>query len=265
VVVGDVELVPIADAVGSPGTVADFYVGGAVDDWARARTDYPELFAGDSWRLPVTCYLVRAAGRTVLVDTGVGPPGLWSWAAERDGGLLPGLEEQGLAPGDVDVVLLSHEHIDHIGWNAGADGEPLFARYVMHEEAFASARRRADEEHIRRCLLGLGDRLETFSGQTELAPGVTTVELPGHAAGHVGVRLGEDAMLVVDAFPHPLMLDRPEIVFAYDRHPDTAVVTRQALIAELVDRPVLTVCGHYPGNGVGRAVTRDGHVVWEPV
>jgi glyoxylase-like metal-dependent hydrolase (beta-lactamase superfamily II) len=264
VVVGGVELEPLADAVGSPGTLAEFYSGLEPQDWRRAHTEYPQLFGGESWRLPVTCYLVWSAGRTVLVDTGVGPPGLWSWQAEWAGRLPAGLAKYGLEPADVDDVLLTHDHIDHVGWNATAEGEPLFARYVIHADALAAARRRADEPHIRRCLLGLEERLETISGATALAPNVTAFALPGHAAGHLGVRLGTEAILIVDAIPHPVMLDRPESRFLADDDPELAATTRASLREELVDRPVLTVCGHYPGSGIGRAVTREGHVVWEP-
>jgi glyoxylase-like metal-dependent hydrolase (beta-lactamase superfamily II) len=265
VVVGDAEVVPLFDAVGSPGTLAEFYAGASDDDWARARRQYPDLFAGELWRLPVTCYLVRSGGRTVLVDTGVGPAGLWDWQPEEEAGLPGALEELGLEPADVDVVLITHVHADHVGWNADAAGEPLFRRYVIHEDALAAARERAEQGHeiVGRCVLGLGDRLETVSGEAELAPGLLTFELPGHDVGHVGLRVGSEAVLITDAVPHPMMLDRPEMVFVADLEPDVGGATRRALVAELVDEPVLTVCGHYPGTGIGRAVTRDGHVVWE--
>jgi glyoxylase-like metal-dependent hydrolase (beta-lactamase superfamily II) len=164
----------------------------------------------------------------------------------------------------VDVVLLTHDHIDHVGWNVDADGEPLFRRYVIHADALAAARRRDHEAHIRHCILDLEDRLETIAGEEEIAPGVTTVELPGHAAGHLGLRLGDEAVLITDAIPHPAMLDRPEMRFLADDDLELAAATRRSLLEELVDRPVLTVCGHYPDGGIGRAVTRDGRVVWEP-
>jgi glyoxylase-like metal-dependent hydrolase (beta-lactamase superfamily II) len=80
----------------------------------------------------------------------------------------------------------------------------------------------------------------------------------------MGVRIrsnGEEAVLIADAAPHPALLDRPDWVYAFDDAPQTT--TRAELIAELVDRDVLAICGHYPGSGVGRIVSRDGRVVWE--
>jgi glyoxylase-like metal-dependent hydrolase (beta-lactamase superfamily II) len=266
-VVGGVELEPLFDAVGSPGTLEEFFAGATDGDWNRARRQYPELLAGELWRLPVTCYLLRSGDRTLLVDTGVGPPGLWDWEPEQEGRLPEALQRLGLTPVDVDVVLLTHVHADHVGWNADAAGEPLFGRYVIHADALAAARERSEEGHeiLRRCVLGLGDRLEVISGKAELVPGVRTVDLPGHDVGHLGLWVGSAALLVTDAIPHPMMLDRPEMVFLADLDTEAGVATRRALVSELVDTDVLTVCGHYPGSGIGRAVTRDGHVVWEPV
>jgi hypothetical protein len=97
VVVGSAELEPLTDAVGVLGELGELYPGVDPDAWKPYRELYPDLFAGDAWRLPCTCYLVRAGGRTVLVDTGVGPPGLWDREPEREGGLLPALAARALA------------------------------------------------------------------------------------------------------------------------------------------------------------------------
>ena len=72
---------------------------------------------------------------------------------------------------------------------------------------------------------------------------------------------GERAELIADMAPHPALLDRPEWVFAFDDVPQTT--TRAELVEELVDRDPLLVCGHFPGSGIGRVVTRERRVVWE--
>ena len=61
--------------------------------------------------------------------------------------------------------------------------------------------------------------------------------------------------------PHPALLDRPEWVFAFDELDQTP--TRAQLVEEVVDNDGFVVCGHYPGSGIGRVVTRDGRVLWE--
>ena len=78
-VIGSAELLPLTDAVGNLGALDELYPGVPEPAWGPFRRLYPGLFAGDAWRVPFTCYLLRADGRTVLVDTGGGPPGLWDW------------------------------------------------------------------------------------------------------------------------------------------------------------------------------------------
>ena len=119
-VVGSVELVPLVDAVGLLGELDELYPG--FDDWEPYRALYPELFAGSQWRVPCTSYLIRSGGKSVLVDTGVGPAGLWGWTPEREEGLLPALAAEGVALDEVDVVFLTHLHVDHVGWNTDRDG-----------------------------------------------------------------------------------------------------------------------------------------------
>ena len=76
---------------------------------------------------------------------------------ESQEGLLRELAGRGVEREEIDIVLLTHVHIDHVGWNAQDDGSATFprARYLLHEDALAAARRRADRPHIGRCVLGL--------------------------------------------------------------------------------------------------------------
>jgi glyoxylase-like metal-dependent hydrolase (beta-lactamase superfamily II) len=266
---GSVELDAIVDAVGELGELRELYPKVPAEAWEPYRALYPELFADTRWRLPCTCYLVRTGRRTVLVDTGVGPAGLWGWTAEREGDLLPGLALLGVAPSDIDVVFLTHTHIDHVGWNADAAGEPLFprARYVLRKEGLELAlRERADAPYVRRCLRSIVDAelVDEIEGETEIAPGVMPVDLPGHLPGHVGLRLGDKALLIADAAVHPALLDEPDWLYVSDSDPPRSAETRRSLVAELGDQDVLVVCGHYPDGGIGRIVRRDGRHVWVP-
>jgi glyoxylase-like metal-dependent hydrolase (beta-lactamase superfamily II) len=268
ILVGSVELVPVPDASGVLCPYAEAYPDVAAGEWEPYRTLYPELFVEDDWRLPCLSYLVRSERVTILVDTGVGPPGLWDWTAEEEG-LLPGsLEAVGVGLDEVDVVFLTHLHVDHIGWNTDLDGVPFFprARYVVHRDALAYVLRRPDRTHIRRCVVPLVDRFEQVSGEVEVAPGVVSFEAPGHSPGHMGLRIssaGQEATFVADVVPHAALLDRPEWVFAFDEDSSANAPTRAALVEELRRRDGLVVCGHYPGSGIGRLHEREGRLVWE--
>lgn len=269
--VGSIELDPVPDAVGLLAAYADAYPEVAAEAWEPYRALYPDLFEGPDWRLPCKCFLLRSAGATILVDTGVGPPGLWGYWTAEDEGLLPGaLADLGVRRDDVDVVFLTHLHIDHLGWNADLEGIPFFprARYVVHRDAVAFALERAELPYIRRCVEPLADRFERVSGELEIGPGVMAVESPGHYPGHMALRLeseGASAMLLADTAVHPALLHEADWVYVADGDPAVCAKTRHRLLPELVDRDVLVACGHYPGSGIGRVVTRDGRVVWEEV
>ena len=219
----------------------------------------------------VPLLLVRSGRTTVLVDTGVGPPGSWpDWSPEVEGRLPDELAALGVADADVDIVFLTHLHIDHLGWNTGPDGTPFFprARYVVHRDALEHARKAADRPQIRRCVEPLADRFETVSGAVELSDEVMAFEAPGHYPGHMAVRLtshGHGAVLLADVAVHPVLLDRTDVAYVFDVDATTAMDTRKRLVPELLDEDVLVACGHYPGGGIGRLVTRDGRVAFAAV
>lgn len=268
-VIGSIELLPVPDAVGTFAELGEAYPEVPTEAWEPYRALYPELFSGESWRVPCNCFLVRSGGATILVDTGVGPPGLWDWTAEEEGLLPEALENLGVGRDDVDMVFLTHMHIDHVGWNTDLEGVALFprARYVVPHDSLAFARQDG-RPHVQRCIVSIADRFETVSGDADIAPGVSAFVAPGHYPGHMGLRLSSDsaeAVLIADIAVHPALLANPDWVYVWDGDPAVCADTRRALLPELVDRDVLVACGHYPGSGIGRIVTRAGRVVWEVV
>jgi glyoxylase-like metal-dependent hydrolase (beta-lactamase superfamily II) len=266
VVVGELEIVPLVDATGDLGELEELFPD--TTDWDADRDVYPELFAGSHWRVPATSYLLRSGEVDVVVDTGVGPAGLWEGVEfELEEGLLPALAAAGVPPAEVDVVFLTHLHIDHVGWNTDRDGQVVFpnARYLTHRDGLAFARA-SGRPHTLRTILPVS--FEELDREHELAPGVTAFPLPGHFPGHMGVRVdsgGATALLIADAAVHPMLLDRPDAMYVSDDDQAECASTRRELLPLLVDRDVLTVCGHYPNGGIGRVVSRDGRVVWEAV
>jgi len=181
-VVGSIELLPVPDAVGVFADYGEAYPEVPPEAWAPYRALYHELFAGDSWRVPGGCFLIRSAGVTILVDTGVGPPGLWDWTAEEEGMLPSSLDALGVRRDEIDVVFLTHMHIDHVGWNTDLEGVAFFprARYVVHRDSLAFARTQDGRPHVQRCILPLEDRFETVPGAFEPAEGMSAFVAPGH-------------------------------------------------------------------------------------
>ncbi len=264
--VGEVTLTTLADAVGLLAACDDAYPDVPIDRWDHFRPEYPELFSGRYWRLPVACTLIQAHGRTLLVDAGVGPPGRWSWDAEREGMLPAALSDVGIS---VDAVFFTHLHVDHVGWLA----DPMLferSRILVHSDALAYAIESSSVEWLPDRLRTLRDagRIETVLAGDDLLPGARAVAYPGHYPGHLGVEVASGsgrALLIADAAPHPALLDQPGWQFRWDHDAPLASATRAALVDSVVDTDTLVVCGHYPGSGIGRVVRRDDRVVWEAV
>lgn len=260
--IGEIEVVPLLDAVGTlPLEVV--YPDVPLDAWAPYRELYAEIFDGDGWHPPITCYLLRSGGQTILVDTGLAEFELFD-STDVSGGLLSALAAKGVAPDGVDTVFTTHLHIDHFGWNMAFAN----ARFVMHRGAAAVAPERADRPHVVQCVLPLleAGRVDAVEDGAKLAPGVVVTELPGHDPGHSGLRLGSEAILIADAFGHPAFFDQPEWLLVADLDEASTIATRKAVIDEVVDADILVVCGHYPGSGIGRVLrAQDGRLVWREV
>jgi glyoxylase-like metal-dependent hydrolase (beta-lactamase superfamily II) len=265
--VGSVELHPIVDAIGNLGALIELFPAVPADAWEPYRVLYPDLFVGTTWRVPLTSYLLQAGGLNVVVDTAIGPPEATGWPLERAGELPAGLAELGVEAGDVDVVFLTHVHVDHVGWNADADGTPLFpnARHLIHPDGLMWALdARSEAPYVQRCLRSLTKRglVDDVRAGEEIVPGVATIDLRGHLPGQLGLRIGDEAVLIADAAVHPALLDEPDWVYLWDHDAEQSVATRRLLIPEIVESGALLVCGHYPDGGIGRVVRQDGRNVW---
>ncbi|ETK34708.1 MBL fold metallo-hydrolase [Microbispora sp. ATCC PTA-5024] len=217
---------------------------------AHIRRPLPELFPGASfeegaeWVLHFHCYLLRAAGRTVLVDTGIGgadsPAASW---APVPGRLLGELAAAGHDPADVDAVVLTHLHSDHAS-GCVSDGAPVFpaARYVVQRAELDWVRGPMREQVV----VPLRDRLQIVDGDAGLFPGVRLLHTPGHTPGHQCVEVG-DVVMSGDVVLHPVQLADPTVRYLYDEDPEEAVRTRTALVS----RARVLAPGHFPTPFVG--------------
>jgi glyoxylase-like metal-dependent hydrolase (beta-lactamase superfamily II) len=225
----------------------------------------------DTATTSVSVLLLETDGERVLLDTGAGRGD--NQMASEQGRLLDGLSEAGLAPGDIDKVVLSHFHFDHIG-GAAVDGAPTFPNATYHfpapEKAFVDSYEMGSNEgadqavstarSILQPIMEAGV-LSLYEAGAELATGVTAVAAPGHTPGHMAFRIasGEDQLLVTaDAANHYIAtFAHPEWIFSFDAIPDQTVATRRDLLGMAADDGVKVWGNHLPFPGFGM-VMRDG-------
>ena len=211
-------------------------------------------------RTAVNAFLIRSGDRVALVDAGCGK------AKPTVGFVASNLAQAGIAPGEVDTLLMTHLHPDHWGGLTDADGKACFpgAELKLHADEhgywFDDAAMNRIEDPARRKLFFLDarDRLAPYRDRTtlfsagEVFPGVTAVPLPGHTPGHTGflVASGGESLLIWGDIVHvpELQVPRPEVVMAVDVDPAQAEATRRSLFDRVAtDR--LAVAGmhlHFP-------------------
>jgi glyoxylase-like metal-dependent hydrolase (beta-lactamase superfamily II) len=242
----------------------------AIDDTFGSFVTFREGFGLDDDSpvdLPFRVFLAMVDGANVLVDAGVGPPGHGSFLPDRQGRLPSGLEQHGLGAEDIDLVVLTHLHVDHVGW-AIVDDELFFAnaRYIAHRGEFDYfGQTTADLFEIRDRLIDLqrAGRIEAVDSDGEVHPGVAVRHLAGHTPGHCGVEVG-GVLLVGDAVVHELQLANPDQAFFADADPAHAAATRRALLAELAESGAAVGSPHLP-TPFGRIRGEADGFAWSPL
>ncbi len=217
--------------------------------------------------------LVQTPDGVVLVDTGNGPRG------EPASGEVARRVAEVLPPEQVDLVILTHGHGDHIGGLLDGDGNLAYpsARYLMSAIEWEGLMgeggrfaREPDDSYFRSRLLAIRPRLELVEGEeeAEALPGVRLLPAPGHTLGHMVVLLqsGDERLLhLVDAIHYPVQLEEPTWSPNFDATTRLSVPNRQALLGLAADEGPLVMAYHFGFPGVGRVRHEGEAFAWEGV
>jgi glyoxylase-like metal-dependent hydrolase (beta-lactamase superfamily II) len=268
---GSVEMTPERFFPDSPDGSWDEHGGWLAPDFRDPETG--------ECRSAIQSWLLRSDGRTILVDTGVGNhkdrPYAPVWS-RRDTGYLDNLAAAGVRPEDVDIVVNTHLHIDHVGWNTRLDDRvwvPTFpnATYLMTRRDFEFW----DPANEHRTVLGRGNQ-NVFedsvapvhqAGLTHLWEGSYRIDrnlrlalAPGHTPGSSVLTLdsgGDRALFVGDLVHTALQIVEPEINSCFCEDPAESRATRHKLLGHAADSKALVFPAHFAGRGAVE-VERDG-------
>jgi len=202
--------------------------------WARVDERDPGAVTADGqWLLRFRCFAVRHGDHVTLVDTGIGPAGsLASSWAPVPGRLPDELAAAGIDPADVDTVVLSHLHTDHIGW--AVVGTPYFpnAAYLIPRADVEAMGRPELDDRLFTPLEQTG-QLRLVEGDVPIAAGVTAIATPGHTPGHQSVLVeyaGERLLVTGDLLVHAVQLVAPETAYLHEMDPELARDSRTKLL-----------------------------------
>jgi glyoxylase-like metal-dependent hydrolase (beta-lactamase superfamily II) len=258
--VGSVELVSLTDGQGG-GAPTSIFPTSSADVW---REEFPELLDGDGLIHPrYGSVALRSEGKLIVVDTGAGPP---------EGRLLGELVAKGVDRDEVDLVILTHLHGDHIGGNL-IDGRPVFpnARYLVSRADWnywtapdvLDGNSAVQEQATP--LEGL-NVLELIEGEFAVTGELTTLPTPGHTPGHISLVIqsaGERGFILGDVAHSPAQAEYTDWSPAFDIDSETSPVTRRVIFDRLEAEGSLISAGHMPEQGFGRLVRKGRRRVWQ--
>ena len=278
---GDYEIIQLMDGARTFPIADNFIVNASKDEAikAAAAAYMPE----GKLTIPFSPMIVNTGSKLVAIDTG---NGLGANAASKGavGQARINMEAAGIDPKQIDIVIISHFHGDHIGGLKNADGSPAYPNAEIKvpttewnfwkDDANADKANpfnKAQFPNVKKIIDGL--KFTPYEGGKEVAPGITSISTPGHTPGHTSfvVASGDKKLLVqsdVSNVPS-LFVAHAEWQAAFDNDPALTIATRHK-VYDMAAAEKLTVVGyHFPYPCVGH-VEKDGAgyrlipIAWDP-
>ncbi len=274
--IGNVEILSVVDMYSAPQVPSEFFPDVSEDEWGPYRAE--QLTPEGAIILPYCHFAIRSQDQVIMVDTGIGAgphPGI----SNQTGNLINDLTRVGIYPDQVDVVVHTHLHADHVGWNLNYESgapKPTFhnARYLVPRvdwEHFSQSEvlNLAENKHVLDQVIPLEELgvMELVDGGHAITSEVSTIDTPGHTPGHQCILInsqGERAAVVGDVFHMSIQVERPDWCVHVDVDKAAGQKCREDLLDQSERDGMIIAAGHFKvDQHFGRAVRREGRRYWQ--
>ncbi len=259
---GDFTVTALLDGT-SPNDAPQSIFGMNVSEEEFAEVSAANFIPADSTQFFFTPTVVSTGAETVLFDTGLG-----------QGGIVAALAQAGLTPADIDIVVITHMHPDHIG-GMMTDGAPTFpnARYVTAaaEYDFWAAMEAGNRvgDMVASLVTPMAEQMTFVDDGGSVVSGITAVMAAGHTPGHTVYRLesgGQQLMLIGDLANHYVWsLAYPEWEVRFDMDKEAAAASRRTVLGMLAADRIPMIGYHMPFPAAGYVETRGDGFRYVPV
>ncbi len=264
---GKAQVTMVSDGPLPLGDPSSNFLGASKDEITKLLTD--NYLSATQVVLEQNSPVVNTGTHLVLFDTGMGTLKTFGPTTGR---LLQSLREAGIQPGQIDAIVISHAHIDHIGGMVDARGRRLFPNATVYlseadfkfwtdEAKLKDEKIKSFIEHARKNLLPYRDRIKFVKDGDAVVPGVTAIAAPGHTVGHMVYMIesdGKQACFIGDLTHHQILLvEKPRLEFAYDTDPKQSAATRVKILDMLATKKIPLMAFHFPWPGMGH-VSKHG-------
>jgi len=264
--IGNVEIWRILERVDPFMMPRDFFPDMGEEGLALMRREAPRHLCPETGKLliPIQGFLVRTPKHVILVDACVGNGKTCetfpAWNGKSDGRFMASLVAAGVGPADIDYVLCTHLHVDHVGWNTQLENGrwvPTFpnARYLLPAADNAHFSLNPGSIYTESVLPVIeAGQAELVGPDHMLGDHVSLISTPGHTPGHVSVRIedaGQAAVISGDVIHSPIQCWHPEWNFVRDFDKKLAPVTRRAFLERADETGHLVLGTHFPLPSLG--------------
>lgn len=221
----------------------------------------------------LNCLFIDKGDHRILIDTGCGQ-GFQTTA----GYLVKNMEAEGIKCSDIDRIIITHGHVDHVSGSYDSEGKPVFpnAKYIITESEWEHLLKPPGSNELhnmffafaRNYFLPNRAQFDLVEENVEVLPGIRFIGAPGHTPGNVMVEItsqGKRLLCIGDIIHSQVEFTNPEHLVIFDVTPEQAIQTRNKIFSGIAESGVLVFACHFPFPGLGYITQDEGVFAWQPI